>query len=205
MRRVVLAAALLALAAPATAAADTDWDNAQPVTDARLDVAARAAQAYWGGGLPYACAHGGIRWRAMQSIEAPDGSRTVAVADLKTCRPWVAVDWLATASAADVCKYVVHEVGHMYGLDHDQPAASLPDPVAVMNDGALRPMGMPAQCLNPSSLPPVATLRADGRTRSRRRAADRRWCRRHPAKCAAKYPNLTQAAVRYQKEARRGR
>lgn len=174
----ILTSLLLVLAGPADAAG---------VRDARLVEGAKAAQSYWGA-LPEACKVA-IEWQPITSVVNPNGTLRVADVDPSAgCKPRIATDWLATVTALDVCRVVVHEFGHLFGLEHEDAGSSL-DPVGVMRSGDVQ-MGTPQQCNDTASLPPVRQVRFDGRTRSPRRASDRKWCKRHARKCESKYPRL---------------
>jgi hypothetical protein len=149
---VAVVVAMLAVAAPATAA---------PFTP-RLNVALQVAYDYWGG-IPANCT-------SINRQIVPDGSlarfnegeATSGVATLAThpqpCHLWVERRLASPVIFATTCAIMVHEVGHLHGYDHAD------DPADVMNpEGA-----SVGQCQRLDRL--AFVMRANGRFSENRRA-----------------------------------
>lgn len=154
-----------------------------PIVDVRIDQGFAAAVAYWGRSPACPIAVLGMSIRLV-GVGEPTNATAVASAELGGCRMWFDRDRLATASSRAVCNTTVHEFGHALGYEH---AAYPDDPAGVMLGGPAPQCG--SEPPGPVTVPKVVPKR-DGRTRSARNRADRKWCRRHSDLCFLRYQAL---------------
>lgn len=108
------------------------------------------------------------------------------------CEAWLRVHSFPNyqqPTAWFACYIVAHEYGHLLGLDHDD-AFTAADPNGVMTTDT-SVLKLPRSCV------PERRLYED--------AIDRRWCRKHRAKCAQNYPKLAQRVANEPRRAKRPR
>lgn len=133
---------------------------------------AAAAIDYWG--ARPACPQG-IRWHEMRDGQPVVGRDGYAI--VGGCDVWLdAQRFSAPLSEHDgrACFVVVHEWGHLLGFDHD------------LRDRTVDPMNVMSSTGHDTTAPPQCVPERRRYWRKR----DRRWCARHQAKCAVKYPKL---------------
>lgn len=91
-------------------------------------------------------AAGLAHWGAAPSCGAPkillqssDHPRVVATANQQACAVWVMHAWQSALTEWERCVVMVHEIGHLHGLDHDPAPAKLMSAV-IAPRGQLEPV-----------------------------------------------------------------
>lgn len=180
---------LLFLAAPSTASAAVPWTLApdrETLISPWFAKADSAAHRYWG--REPACPAAERRW-----VLVPHDPNFVATGELGGCVRRISALALSDMSFTFFCQVSAHEYGHLLGFMHtgdvtfvngssgDGPTKEQ-DPYGLMDAGS-------------QMIPQCVVYKFDGRTRSKRRQQDRKWCVKHSEVCARKYPNLAAASL----------